>query len=80
MKPEQYNCRLYKHIRQLGQFEFDIESVLRPKVSSKLELRLYEQAVMDLVPPERLLNDRRAVSLKQMRRQKLTLPKVDVSI
>ena len=70
MKPEasNYNCKLYQHIRALGQFSFDIVLVETYPCETEYELRVREQHWMDHYSEKGvvLLNQRRAVSKKRM--------------
>ena len=60
-KANGHNCKLYQHMRKLGQFEFEIELLEEFECDTRKEILEKEQHYMDQVPAERLLNQRRAV-------------------
>ena len=59
------NCKLYQHIRSLGQFNFNIELLEAYPCGSDLEMRCREQYWMDKQAVSQMLNQRRAVNLKK---------------
>ena len=63
------NSRLYKHTRDIGQFEFKIILLEEYSCETEFEMRCREQYWMDKqTDSSLLLNNRRAVSLKKYRK------------
>ena len=60
-KANGYNCALYQHMREVGQFEFTMELVEAYPCATKKELVAREQYWMDQYDWEVLLNQRRAI-------------------
>ena len=61
------NSRLYKHIRDIGQFEFKINLLEEYSCETEFERRCREQYWMDKQTINLMLNNRRVVSLKKYR-------------
>ena len=65
------NSRLYKHIRDIGQFEFKIILLEEYSCETEFEMRCREQYWMDKqTDSSLLLNSRRAISLKKYKKSK----------
>ena len=60
-KAKGYNSDLYKHMREIGQFEFSLELLEVYPCTTKKELVQREQFWMDQYDWEILLNQRRAI-------------------
>ena len=60
-KVSNYNSRLYQHMREVGQFNFNMELVECYPCECKMELVQREQEWMDKYEWDTLLNQRRAV-------------------
>lgn len=60
-KANGYNCALYKHMREVGPFEFSLELLEAYPCNTKKEMVQREQFWMDQYDWEILLNQRRAI-------------------